>query len=116
MGSNPIAFGTARREPDWEARPESKGEGTADEAALAHQTTMHLDPLPLNRLCPVCFGAGAETAFLCLDANFQQNTVKSHGRSIMIKDRDLRNCQLFVDAAASNPNANEVYPLLKKLI
>jgi hypothetical protein len=90
------------------ARP-SEGDRTTNENS--HNT--RLDPLPLNRLCPVCFGTGTGTAFLCLDANFQQNTVKSHGRSIVIQERDLRKCQLFVDEAPK-PDAEEVYPLLKK--
>ena len=77
----------------------------------SHTKRPRLDPLPLRLLCPLCFGAGAKATFLCLDANFQQNTVKSYGRSTLIHHKDLLNCQVFVDENVPNEDQQEVCTL-----
>jgi hypothetical protein len=68
----------------------------------------HLEPLPLHRLCPVCFAAGVKTLFLCFDGNFQLRTVIPRGGLRLIESRDMFDCRLFVDKTPTDDGGEKV--------
>jgi hypothetical protein len=68
----------------------------------------HLEPLPLHRLCPVCFAAGVKTLFLCFDSNFQLRTVIPRGGLRLIESRDMFDCRLFVDKTPTDDGREKV--------
>jgi hypothetical protein len=74
---------------------------------------LRLEPLPLHRLCPVCFAAGVKTLFLCFDGNFQLRTLIPRGGPRLIELRDLFNCQLFVDKTPTDDGGEKVFRSLR---
>jgi rubredoxin len=91
------------------AVPAEEGNNAAEEGNNATGLKPgHLEPLPLQRLCPVCFAAGVKTLFLCFDGNFQLRTLKPRGGLRLIESRDLQDCRLFVDKTPTDVGEEKV--------
>jgi hypothetical protein len=75
---------------------------TADTSNTSHLQALteevDFSPIPLNELCPVCFAAGAETAFICCDGNFQLTTLGTRlEKRKGVSTQDLKDKRIFVE-------------------
>lgn len=75
---------------------------TADTLNINHLRALtdevNFSRIPLNELCPICFAAGAETAFICFDGNFQITTLGTRlEKRDGVSPQDLKDKRIFVE-------------------